>query len=140
MKTITVLSKKDAKEFISEEPWACISINCPDDSQTNINKVKQMGYLHLVFWDADLPRTTLDPKFVFNKEMANKVWDFVEEVQDKIEVLMVHCLMGQSRSPAIAAAIGKVKHNDDQVFFDRHTPNMLVYRIMLDTAHERGLI
>lgn len=140
-KTIRVLSKKAAREYECEKGlWACISVCCPDDSHPKISKVKQVDLLQLVFWDYDLPRTSVDPEFIFNDEHADKVWDFVEKNWDKIEELMVHCLMGQCRSAAIAAAIAKVKNGDDQVYFGAYTPNMLVYRRLLDKAHERGLI
>lgn len=140
MKEIHVLKKSQAQQYTCDRPWACISINCPDGDTAKINKVKQMGYLHLVFWDAEFPRESYEPQHIFNKDMANEVWDFIEEIWDKVDVLMLHCLLGQSRSPAIAAAISKVKYGVDQDFFDFHTPNMTVYRIMLNVANERGLI
>lgn len=140
LKIMYVLRKSQAKEFQCDKPWACISISCPDDEKPKISKVRQVGYLHLEFWDAESPREDYEPQHIFSKEMANKVWDFVEEMWDKVEVFMFHCLMGQSRSPAIAAAISKVRYGEDHDFFEYHTPNMVVYRIMLDVAHERGLI
>jgi hypothetical protein len=54
---------------------------------------------------------------------VNKVWD-------KIDLLMVHCLAGISRSAAVAAAIAKVKYNDDSLYFTRYKPNISVYSIL----------
>lgn len=140
IKPITVLSKKAAKEFESEGLWACISVCCPDDSFANVSRVKQLDLLQLRFWDRDFARVSDDPEFVFNEGHAKEVWDFVEKNWDKIDELMVHCLMGQSRSAGIAAAISKVKYGSDQSYFEAFTPNMLIYRKLLDEANSRGLI
>lgn len=52
---------------------------------------------------------------------------------------MIHCLMGQSRSSAVAAAIYKIFSNqDDSYFFDKHTPNRKVYRTILKIAQQNG--
>ena len=136
-----VLKKSAAKEFECDKPWACISINCPDDSKATISGVKRQGLLHLEFWDAEFARASFEPEHIFSEETANKVWDFVEEIWEKAEVLMLHCLMGQSRSAAVAAAISKVKYGTDQDFFDPpFTPNMMIYSKMLKVANERGMI
>ncbi len=45
------------------------------------------------------------------------------------------CDAGMSRSPAVAAALGRVLNGDDSSFFaGRYRPNMRVYRMMLDAA------
>ena len=93
--------------------------------------------LQLEFYDADLARPEYEPEFLFNKYHAEQILDFVDEIQDKIELLMVHCEAGMSRSPAVGAAIAKLGWNDDQVFFDKYTPNMKVYRTLLELGMER---
>jgi len=50
---------------------------------------------------------------------------------------MVHCEAGMSRSPAVGAAISKLRWDDDQVFFDKYTPNMRVYRHIMNLGMER---
>lgn len=55
-------------------------------------------------------------------------------------MLLIHCNHGMSRSPAVAAAIAKVKYKDDSEWFTRKVPNRRVYRLMLAVAHRRGLL
>lgn len=47
----------------------------------------------------------------------------------------VHCDAGQSRSAGIAAALAKYYLRDDWEFFRTKTPNMLVYRKLLEGLH-----
>lgn len=47
---------------------------------------------------------------------------------------------GKSRSPAVAAAITKIKGGDDSHWFRVKTPNALVYRTLLNRAFERNEI
>lgn len=138
---IVVLSKFNAKSFECDDVWSCISINCPDDSPAKISGVKRLGYLHLEFWDTDAcVEGCYEPEHVFNEDIANEIWDFIGDNWEKSKTLMVHCLMGKSRSTAVAAAISKVKFNDDMEYFRKYTPNMLVYRTLLNVANQRKLI
>ena len=132
---IKVLSRKQAKEFESDKLWACISITCPDQEFPKISGVRRVDLLQLRFWDTDD-----DIEYAFDKSYAVRVWDFIKEIEGKADVLMLHCLMGNSRSPAIGAAIAKVLDDDDMFYFNKHTPNMLVYRRMIDVAYERDYL
>jgi hypothetical protein len=53
---------------------------------------------------------------------------------------MIHCEEGNSRGPAVAAAISRIYLGEDKLYFLPHMywPNRLVYQILLDTAHKRG--
>ena len=47
----------------------------------------------------------------------------------------MHCDAGKSRSPAVAAALARVLDGDDAHFFGgRYTPNMRVYRTLLESS------
>ena len=142
---IIVLSRSEAKAFTCEVPWACISIATESADLPKINKVQQVGLLQLVFADVDTQEklTYLQEEVgikscLFNVQHANLVLDFIRDLKDKIEVLMVHCTAGVSRSPAVAAAITKIMGEDDTDWFRRKCPNALVYRTILDTAFKRG--
>jgi predicted protein tyrosine phosphatase len=137
-----VLSRSAAKNFVWEKPWACISIATDEGDWPKINKVQQMGLLQMHFADADHPvwQERLDRMGIpmFNEEHATKILDFVNEHWDNVELFMFHCEAGMSRSPAIAAAIMKINGMDDSTWFKNRTPNSHVYRVLLNTAHERG--
>jgi predicted protein tyrosine phosphatase len=66
--------------------------------------------------------------------------DFVKQTWDGIEVLLVHCEEGNSRSPAVAAAISRIYLEDDRMYFLPHMywPNRHVYNVLLDVARQRG--
>jgi predicted protein tyrosine phosphatase len=146
MTTIEVCPRQTAANMHAPEfPWAVISIKNPDMSPLEFPTANCLGVLALDFDDADRqpdqsPMARESTKYtLFTAEMAEKVWDFVEGVWDKADVLLIHCNHGMSRSPAVAAAIAKTKHGDDQEWFRRKSPNRLVYRLMLETAQRRGL-
>jgi predicted protein tyrosine phosphatase len=136
---LLVLSKSKAREFSYDKPWACISIADGPGDWPHINKVQQVDLLQLDFADFDDVPTAENPfplcflrpgEIRFTTEHAQQIWEFVNKVWDKIDLLMVHCLAGISRSAAVAAAIAKVKYNDDSLYFTRYRPNLSVYSIL----------
>lgn len=128
-----------------ESPWAVISICEKGDFPDLQENGFMMGRLNLRFHDADnftheIPGT----KFIlFDDLHAKQVLDFYEEMDDRgVETMFVHCLMGQARSAAIAAALEKTFNGDDSKYFSNgpYKPNMLVFRKTLDECHARGCI
>jgi predicted protein tyrosine phosphatase len=130
---LLVLPKSKAAEFTHSTPWACISIGSEPGDWPKINKCQQVDILQIAFADIDLPRRT--GHILFTEAHAQQIWDFVEKVWDQVDLLMVHCLAGQSRSPAVAAAIAKIKYNDDMMYFRLYTPNSLVYNTLLKVKY-----
>ena len=123
MKKIVVSSRSKAKEFISDVPWAAISISDHRDDLPKLNACQRVGLLQLVFEDTEF--NTPDS---FKLEHAKQIIEFVREVNDKIEVLLVHCFAGWSRSPAVAAAIDKMLNKKNITrYWEDYEPNMLVF-------------
>jgi predicted protein tyrosine phosphatase len=137
-KQIVVQSVIGAHYFSCQVPWACISIVTEEDSWPKINEVNRMGLLQLA--SADIASAEGDERRAFNDDHARRIFDFVKEVWPKIEVLMVHCEEGNARGPAVAAAISRIYLGDDRMYFLPHMyqPNRLVYRVLMETARERG--
>lgn len=73
------------------------------------------------------------------QEDGYKIRQYLEKYLNEINhlKLIVHCGAGQSRSAGVAAAILKYLTNDDTQIFDNHryTPNMLCYRITLNSFY-----
>jgi predicted protein tyrosine phosphatase len=130
---LLVLSRSAAKDFSCDKPWACISIASEPGDWPQINKVQQVDLLRLAFADNEYAGEDGPP---FSPIHAKQILEFVEKNWDKTEVLMIHCFGGISRSPAIAAAIAKLRYQDDSMFFCLYTPNKLVYNTILETAKE----
>ena len=120
--------------------WALISISEKEDHPEIQLNESHVDRLNLVFHDADVQK---EGETLFNSTHAEVILDFVEDMQSKdVDVMYVHCLMGQSRSAAVAAALEKALYGDDSKYFrpGPYKPNMLVFRTVLNECHERGLI
>jgi len=64
-------------------------------------------------------------------EQAKQIIDFVEAHRKEIEVIVVHCEAGISRSAGVAAALSKIIEGKDDFFFKKYIPNTLVYSKIL---------
>lgn len=129
MKTIVVQSKQEARNYKCDEPWIAISISTQKGEWPSIPIGNRQGLLQLHFQDSEFPgRATISPN------QAEEIVRFVRE--HDVSHIMVHCEMGRSRSPAIAAALANIfNEGNDQAFFQPpYTPNMLVYRLVLNAA------
>ena len=134
MSKIVVLSRELAEQFSSDQPWACISISGRTEGQALINQKNLVDCLFIQFDDV----TMLLPEYkLFSTSQANQILDFVIEVWDKIETLMIHCHAGASRSPAVAAIISKIYYHTDKEYFDKYDPNKLVYNRLYEAANRR---
>lgn len=123
-----------------EESWALISICEKGDFPVVHENDHMKGRLNLQFHDSDVEK---ENEVLFNDNMARQVLDFQESMDSAgVSVMYVHCLMGQARSAAVAAALEKALNGDDSKYFSNgfFKPNMLVFRGVLNECHERGLI
>jgi predicted protein tyrosine phosphatase len=123
------------------EPHIVISISTTTGDPARLghpaHPPSRLGLVRLAFYDSDTPAAG---RVLFDRAMAARIWDLVEQHRSAAEIIRVHCDAGLSRSPGVAAALALVLHGDDREFFARYRPNRLVYRTMLDEAEARGLI
>lgn len=145
MKQMVVKSRREAADHESDgRPWAAIQIGTGHGDWPKITGVNRLGLLRLNFADADTEnfreRAISLGSTLFDDEHAVQILDFVNEMWDKVDYFLIHCTAGWSRSPAVAAAITKIKGEDDSLWFSIKDPNMRVYRKLLDNAFERGEI
>jgi len=133
-----------------EKRHVIISITHTEDPQVTrpATNAHTLEVLRLVFDDLDKqpgPATTraIGQMVIFDHHMADKIIDLM--LKHAPEVVIVHCGMGQSRSPAVAAALSRWFNGDDSAFFPSagmygrpaYTPNMLVYRVLLNRLEQR---
>lgn len=133
MKEIKVMNRKDAINFsfnISDnKKYAIVSISEVDDSFPEFkNSSNIVSVLKVHFDDVDK-----NDRNCITENDALKIADFVKNVAPNIDILIVHCLAGRSRSAGCAAAISKWYFNDDSFYFKRYNPNMTVYRLVLNS-------
>lgn len=119
---LLVLPEKTAKKFTYDKPWACISIVSCDSNVDNRNEAiltkgthpelsaeNRTGLLQLVFddirWEVSQSECRVP---LFNEEMAKQIVCFVKDNWAKVDLLMIHCWAGLSRSAGVAKAISDV--------------------------------
>ena len=144
---ILVMGRKSAEQFKSDEKYIMISITSPYAPIANIElKEPLMAILRLSFHDWDdkekeiVEKTnSLESKSMiyFNAEMAREILLFIMCYIETVNLIVVHCEAGISRSAGVASAIAKCFGEDDSYYFKHYIPNMLVYNTILKTWNER---
>lgn len=124
----------------AQAPWALISISHMADHPAVHENDLMVGRLNQQYHDIDrINPKHLKHRILFTPEMADAVLDFHADMKSKgVEIMFVHCQAGLCRSPATAAALQKIETGDDAIWFATKRPNMLVYRTILEQAHQRG--
>jgi len=120
-----------------------VSISTPGDSIPKVvTNAHTHGVLHLQFHDADASPGGLYT--LFDMKMARAIVAFVRQWQESgVQTFRIHCDAGHSRSVAVAEALAKYFNGNDMAwgppagaYGEIHTPNRLVYRLMLDALME----
>ncbi|MGO8746710.1 MAG: hypothetical protein ACLQNE_12035 [Thermoguttaceae bacterium] len=130
-KQFEVRSARNAEFFRLDRPWAAIQISSRDNHPV-LSEENLIGVLRLVFDDTSEPDTPQS----FNPALATEILVFVEKMWDKAEAFLIHCEVGLSRSPAVAAALCRIYYDHDGRWFESIFPNRLVYRLLVE-AHAR---
>ena len=99
-----------------------------------LDEANRVGLLRLNFDDITEPGTPRS----FTPALAAEILDFVAGVWGQIEVLLIHCDVGLSRSPAVAAALSRIYYGDDGPWFELDFPNRLVYDVLVETHSQRA--
>ena len=124
------LNKLEASDMLGNH--IIISIRTPGDGPGEFaTSERTKGVLRLEFWDDDRHNEEGN----FSPSIAKKIWDFVQLHAKNVDDIILHCDMGHSRSPAVAAALARGLGQDDTEFFKRHRPNMRVYRVLINEIY-----
>lgn len=93
----------------------------------------RLGVLRLAFDDIEPTRKRPHgAKTPMTLGHAREIRLFVEAHLETVELIVVHCEAGVSRSPAVAAALWRWLEGTRGPFFDRFRPNSHVYRTLWD--------
>jgi predicted protein tyrosine phosphatase len=135
---IIVLPRSVAKEFVCDKPWAAISISTNFGEWPNLSEENRVGLLQVDFWDLTSVCKKMPDGGMFDEARARQILDFVFPLWEDIDVLLVHCEAGVSRSPAVAAALSVIAFGprSDLDYFRKFVPNTHVYRVLLKTYYE----
>lgn len=132
---IIILPRSAVHQFVYPRPWACISITdaiLGEEKRWPIvgNDPNRVDILRMGFDDVEFVRDFQKPLTV---EQAKQIWNFVAEIWGQVQLLMIHCHAGISRSPAIGKAISDVYQPDFSSYFDQlYSPNRLAYARMVE--------
>ena len=129
---IKVLNRETFENFKSDESFVVISITDPNSEKVKI-KNKPIDILFLQFYDLDKD-TAIFPysRFIFNTNQAEQILNFIEEYKDKVNLIVVHCEAGISRSAGVAGALSLIYNGSDEYYFKHYLPNIFVYRTILN--------
>ena len=135
---IIVVPYKTIPMLYFDEPWGMISIisskSCENITTHPGNFCPNLqDRLNLRFNDGAYGGD-------FNEKIANEILDFFEDNNDNYKLWVVHCIMGMSRSPAVAAVLGRILYNHDKDWFTHRIPNASVYKLLFNVAKKRNLI
>ena len=130
-----VMSRRNASKytFSPECIFDCIIVSITDvgSSPNNFNEENKYvkAILPLQFDDVDYGQ-----KNCITSEDARMIIDFVSKWINKVNLVIVHCEAGISRSAGVCAALMKIFNGNDFEIFDnlRYAPNMTCYREVLN--------
>mgnify|MGYP003504092286 CR=1 FL=1 len=138
------MSQAAAESLHYIDNYAVISITEPGETAKIDEQYEASGkLLRLQFHDADgntdwqIPGYTFDDDVLFTKDMAKQVLGFVSTLEG-VDVVVVHCHAGISRSAAVAIALAQI-HNLEEQYGHYMIYNTLVYREMMN-AHLENLL
>lgn len=136
---VVVVNQHTAEELCKNEhkkSSIMISISSTYADKPNVfcsNKNNIVDILELKFNDTESTNPTYNG---IKQEHAKQIKEFVNKYKDNntIELLTVHCFLGQSRSVGVAAAIMEYLHIDNSILLNNKTynPNMLCYNTVLN--------
>ena len=132
-----VMNRRDAKRYTFSPNcvFDCIIVSITDvgsiPNTFNYTNPHIKGVCALQFDDVDFGEP-----YCITREDAEKILEFVSQRIDKVDLVIVHCEAGVSRSAGVCAALMKIFTGDDWEIFNkpRYCPNMSCYRSVLEAA------
>jgi len=140
---ILLRNKREAEQLeIKGSTHGFISVTDPgvDDVKLHFNtdtllirNLKFDDILSIDTWQQPLREPVL-----FDKQMANHIFDDYKYFQDIMEILVIHCHAGISRSAAIATFLAKLEGIDSTPYCTwPKSPNALVSSVLRHAWYER---
>jgi predicted protein tyrosine phosphatase len=130
------------------KPYALISIASSRASAPKLLKDKsRIATLKLIFSDIDIGRINFRYKWIkeyklklFSKLQAKLIVDFILANKDIVDLFVVNCEAGISRSPAVALAILYICEEDAASYYKRYDLyNRFVYTTIINEYINRRI-
>ena len=121
-----ILSRQEACALKLNMPYVLISVNEPNSGEIVFEPdANRIEILRLKFNDVFNKENTNST--LMSRSDAHNIIDFVSKHSSTDLIYVIHCTMGVSRSPAIAAAIAATKGYDIRTFWTNFLPNSHVF-------------
>lgn len=120
--------------------YALISIRDPDKPRVRFNRSSGLrAVLELAFHDSEPTGGVKLPAEIvlFDDEQARMICEFITALRSEVDVVVVHCEQGMSRSPAVAAGVATILGESTDVFFSDYQPNRFVYDVLVEFWQDR---
>lgn len=138
LKNFLILSRKQLKEYNwdKKKKYGVISISKPGEEPSWLKLEDYIfGIIKLGFYDVE---ETFDVEiFAMSDDDAEAIIDFCNIIMPSVDILIVQCDAGISRSAGVGAAISKYYFGDDQWVFNTKRPNMHCYTTVLKKFYEK---
>ncbi len=133
---IKVMSEREAIDYAADTSiptTAIVSITNPDREVHFAENPKIADVLHISFYD-----TVEEERNAIQLSDGSKIAEFFEKYKNSVEVFVIHCTEGISRSAGVCAAILRhYKGRDHEIFEDdKYMPNHRCYRMMIKAFNE----
>ena len=136
---IEVFNELDIQKFKTDKEHIVISIQGPNFDFVKLPEQKsRLDWIGLTFYDLDRDTGQFPyDRFIFTKSQADLILQFVDKWKDRINLILINCVAGISRSAGVAAALSKIINGEDSYFFKHYLPNSKVYSTILNTYYTK---
>lgn len=137
------MNRYDIQKAYFDFPHIVISMTDDDQFFPSIPEKNCKGVLKIAVWDTEdgvffrslynfgAPR--IPEGKVFDECHARRILEFVYSHLHEVELIICQCDAGMSRSAATAAALSRIFHGSEGVFFNSpYIPNKLIYETILN--------
>lgn len=133
---VEVYNRLQIERYVCDEPHVVIVLHDPDKGvpMLPVNK-HRLGNISIACFDIDTYMDDAKAKEMkaFERYHAQQIAWMIQVFQKKSRRWIVSCEAGQNRSAGVAGALCVCVGLSDEQFFKRpYTPNMRIYRLVLD--------
>lgn len=129
---IHFMSRKNAEMMPGHPQVAVIAIGDPGSEPSVLSPT--FGAIHRLEFN-DVDTNEKNQYVLFDKPLAHKVWEYLENLPEGVDTLVVHCHLGVSRSAAVAKAIAQYLQLDYPEHYSLY--NKHVFQVMQQTLYKR---
>jgi len=133
-----IFNRAMVEKYNATEKHVVISLRNPKSEKPKLSESCQDSRLDALYLEVDDSDKDGKGRVLFTEQMASKIWTFVNYYKDKVDLIVINCEAGISRSSAVGAALSNVINGNDKDFFRYFYPNMYIYRKVLTNKREES--